>query len=85
MHFLFTLRDRGAVGESTGALPIAPLARPHPSESAARGAMIGYRLHVLVLLTFLNYLALLKHIHLLGALPTSSRATAPRARWTSRS
>jgi Fe-S oxidoreductase len=38
-------------------------------EAAARGAQIGYWLHVLVLLTFLNYLPYSKHIHLLGALP----------------
>ncbi|NVB85400.1 MAG: 4Fe-4S dicluster domain-containing protein [Kofleriaceae bacterium] len=40
------------------------------SETAAhRGAMFGYWLHVLILLTFLNYLPYSKHIHLLGALP----------------
>jgi Fe-S oxidoreductase len=40
------------------------------SETAAhRGAVIGYWLHVLILLTFLNYLPYSKHIHLLGALP----------------
>ncbi|MBX3158203.1 MAG: 4Fe-4S dicluster domain-containing protein [Deltaproteobacteria bacterium] len=44
---------------------LAPL-----SESAAeRGMVIGYWLHVLILLTFLNYLPYSKHIHLLGALP----------------
>ena len=31
--------------------------------------MIAYWLHVLILLTFLNYLPYSKHIHLLGALP----------------
>ena len=31
--------------------------------------MIGYWLHVLIVLTFLNYLPYSKHIHLLGALP----------------
>ena len=40
--------------------------RPTPR---ARGAMFGYWLHVLILLTFLNYLPYSKHIHLLGALP----------------
>jgi Fe-S oxidoreductase len=34
-----------------------------------RAAQIAYWLHVLVLLTFLNYLPYSKHIHLLGALP----------------
>jgi Fe-S oxidoreductase len=38
-------------------------------ESAARGAQFGYWLHVLIILTFLNYLPYSKHIHLLGALP----------------
>ena len=33
------------------------------------GHVIGYWLHVLILLTFLNYLPYSKHIHLLGALP----------------
>ena len=44
---------------------LAPLA----IESAHRGAVFGYWLHVLILLTFLNYLPYSKHIHLLGALP----------------
>ena len=48
------------VGKALGALPDA---------SAARGANFGYWLHVLILLTFLNYLPYSKHIHLLGALP----------------
>ncbi|MFT3700699.1 MAG: (Fe-S)-binding protein [Kofleriaceae bacterium] len=44
---------------------LAPL-----SESQAHtGHMVGYWLHVLILLTFLNYLPYSKHIHLLGALP----------------
>jgi Fe-S oxidoreductase len=38
-------------------------------EAASRGAAFGYWLHVLILLTFLNYLPYSKHIHLLGALP----------------
>ncbi|MEO8707061.1 MAG: heterodisulfide reductase-related iron-sulfur binding cluster, partial [Kofleriaceae bacterium] len=33
------------------------------------GATFGYWLHVLIILTFLNYLPYSKHIHLLGALP----------------
>ena len=36
---------------------------------ADRGAAIGYWLHILIILTFLNYLPYSKHIHLLGALP----------------
>lgn len=42
---------------------------PVSLEGGHRGAMMGYWLHVLVLLTFLNYLPYSKHIHLLGALP----------------
>jgi Fe-S oxidoreductase len=42
---------------------------PVSLEGGHRGVMIGYWLHVLVLLTFLNYLPYSKHIHLLGALP----------------
>ena len=38
-------------------------------EAIERGHMFGYWLHVLILLTFLNYLPYSKHIHLLGALP----------------
>ncbi|MBA3397260.1 MAG: (Fe-S)-binding protein [Deltaproteobacteria bacterium] len=38
-------------------------------DAASRGAAFGYWLHVLILLTFLNYLPYSKHIHLLGALP----------------
>jgi Fe-S oxidoreductase len=39
------------------------------ADSVARGAQFGYWLHVLIILTFLNYLPYSKHIHLLGALP----------------
>jgi Fe-S oxidoreductase len=42
---------------------------PLPLADAARGQMFGYWLHVLIILTFLNYLPYSKHIHLLGALP----------------
>jgi len=42
---------------------------PLSEASAHRGAQMSYWLHVLVLLTFLNYLPYSKHIHLLGALP----------------
>jgi len=59
----------------TGApyMPIANLIghwlSPLSAEHAARGQAIGYWLHILILLTFLNYLPYSKHIHLLGALP----------------
>lgn len=42
---------------------------PLPVDVAERGQALGYWLHVLILLTFLNYLPYSKHIHLLGALP----------------
>jgi len=42
---------------------------PLSETSAHHGHVIGYWLHVLILLTFLNYLPYSKHIHLLGALP----------------
>jgi Fe-S oxidoreductase len=48
---------------------IGRLLAPMPVESAELGAAFGYWLHVLILLTFLNYLPYSKHIHLLGALP----------------
>lgn len=40
-----------------------------PAETALFGAEAAYWLHVLILLTFLNYLPYSKHIHLLGAFP----------------
>ena len=45
-----------------GLAPLSP-------DAALRGQMLGYWLHVLIVLTFLNYLPYSKHIHLLGALP----------------
>jgi len=48
---------------------VAAWLSPISVESAERGATVGYWLHVLILLTFLNYLPYSKHIHLLGALP----------------
>jgi Fe-S oxidoreductase len=42
---------------------------PLDPATAHRGAVVGYWLHVLIVLTFLNYLPYSKHIHLLGALP----------------
>jgi Fe-S oxidoreductase len=40
-----------------------------PASTARFGAEAAYWLHVLILLTFLNYLPYSKHIHLLGAFP----------------
>jgi Fe-S oxidoreductase len=60
-------------GSSPGYLPVSSLIgkmlAPLPLDVAERGEVAGYWLHVLVLLTFLNYLPYSKHIHLLGALP----------------
>ena len=76
-HFLYHGYEVAAVLSAGGAAPkgypvsnvigewLAPLA----ADTAHRGARVGYWLHVLILLTFLNYLPYSKHIHLLGALP----------------
>jgi Fe-S oxidoreductase len=60
-------------GEAPGYMPIAAFVgkalAPLTPEAAERGRTIGYWLHVLIILTFLNYLPYSKHIHLLGALP----------------
>ena len=60
-------------GEVPAGLPIsgliAQLIAPVDASAAAFGADAGYWLHILILLTFLNYLPYSKHIHLLGALP----------------
>ncbi|MEZ4401957.1 MAG: (Fe-S)-binding protein [Kofleriaceae bacterium] len=42
---------------------------PVSASAAHRGAQFSYWLHVIIVLTFLNYLPYSKHIHLLGALP----------------
>ncbi|HEU4733352.1 MAG TPA: 4Fe-4S dicluster domain-containing protein, partial [Kofleriaceae bacterium] len=76
-HFLYHGYE-AAAAISAGAtapkfLPISSfvgsMLAPLPPEAAERGHAIGYWLHVLILLTFLNYLPYSKHIHLLGALP----------------
>jgi Fe-S oxidoreductase len=48
---------------------IASWISPLSATAAGRGVAIAYWLHILILLTFLNYLPYSKHIHLLGALP----------------
>ena len=76
-HFLFHgyhLAGAMSAGVPTGGgMPVShAIARwlaPLSPEVAHRGAQVGYWLHVLILLTFLNYLPYSKHIHLLGALP----------------
>jgi len=76
-HFLFHGYEAAAALSAGGAAPaylpvsglVGKMLAPLPLDAAARGQMIGYWLHVLILLTFLNYLPYSKHIHLLGALP----------------
>jgi Fe-S oxidoreductase len=69
-HFIFHAYEIAGSGEMRPWLPISnTLAHALPAFDAHRGQMLGYWLHVLVLLTFLNYLPYSKHIHLLGALP----------------
>jgi len=62
-----------AGGSAPGWLPIssaiAHWIAPLSPDVAERGHAIAYWLHVLIVLTFLNYLPYSKHIHLLGALP----------------
>ena len=71
-HFLF----HGYALARTGGewyLPVSSVVgkglAPLSAAAAERGVQLGYWLHVLILLTFLNYLPYSKHIHLLGALP----------------
>jgi Fe-S oxidoreductase len=59
------LHSRGTVVSNA----LARLISPVDATTAARGLAMAYWLHVLILLTFLNYLPYSKHIHLLGALP----------------
>ncbi|MEM9490646.1 MAG: (Fe-S)-binding protein, partial [Myxococcota bacterium] len=76
-HFLYHGFHGAVLLMETGALPeAAPISNqvalwvmPIRIESAVFGAEAAYWLHVLILLTFLNYLPFSKHIHLLGALP----------------
>ncbi len=62
-----------AGGSVPAAFPISGLLgralAPLSASQVVTGATIGYWLHILILLTFLNYLPYSKHIHLLGALP----------------
>ena len=72
-HFLWHGYQIAAHGGGESWMPIsnaiATWLEPLSPHAAARGATIGYWLHVLIVLTFLNYLPYSKHIHLLGALP----------------
>ena len=76
-HFIFHGYEiAGALsagGDGHAYMPISNavghLLAPLSPEAVHRGAMIGYWLHILIVLTFLNYLPYSKHIHLLGSLP----------------
>ena len=76
-HFIFhgyeIAADLTAGEGGRGYMPISNaighLLAPISPEGAHRGVVMGYWLHVLIILTFLNYLPYSKHIHLLGALP----------------
>ena len=76
-HFIYHGYEIAAqitAGESApGYMPIASVVgksfAPLSADAAELGRSFGYWLHVLILLTFLNYLPYSKHIHLLGALP----------------
>jgi Fe-S oxidoreductase len=73
MHAYAIAGDMTAGGTAPWWLPvsgmIAKWLSPLTAAQAHHGHVIGYWLHVLILLTFLNYLPYSKHIHLLGALP----------------
>ena len=76
-HFLyhgFEVAHARAVGEADpGGLVfsryLGAWISPLSASTAHTGATVAYWLHILILLTFLNYLPYSKHIHLLGALP----------------
>ncbi|HSD88127.1 MAG TPA: (Fe-S)-binding protein [Kofleriaceae bacterium] len=72
-HFLMHAYEFAGTATGTWWMPISNAVShalsPLTEQAAHRGAVIAYWLHVLVLLTFLNYLPYSKHIHLLGALP----------------
>ncbi|MEO8844697.1 MAG: (Fe-S)-binding protein [Kofleriaceae bacterium] len=73
MHAYQIAGDLTAGGAAPWWLPvsgtIAKWLSPLPAAQAHHGHVIAYWLHILILLTFLNYLPYSKHIHLLGALP----------------
>lgn len=86
-HFLYhgyhIAQELSAGGSAPWWQPISGLVgralAPLPADRAAFGMHLGYWAHVLILLTFLNYLPYSKHIHLLGALPNIfARNRSPR-------
>jgi Fe-S oxidoreductase len=72
-HGYHIAAELAAGGHAPHGMPISnAVARwlsPLSVSSAHRGDTFSYWLHVLIVLTFLNYLPYSKHIHLLGALP----------------
>ena len=76
-HFLMHGYEVAGVVSAGGSAPwwlpisgtIGTWLAPLSEHASHQGHVIGYWLHVLILLTFLNYLPYSKHIHLLGALP----------------
>ncbi len=72
-HFLTHGYALAGVGESHWWMPVssavAKLLGDIGPSAAHRGEVMAYWAHVLIVLTFLNYLPYSKHIHLLGALP----------------
>ncbi len=69
-HFLMHAYELAWMDERPWWMPIsATIGTWLPPAAAHHGVPLAYWLHVLVLLTFLNYLPYSKHIHLLGALP----------------
>jgi len=76
-HFLMHGYEVAGVISAGGSAPwwlpisgtIGTWLAPLSDHASHQGHVIGYWLHVLILLTFLNYLPYSKHIHLLGALP----------------
>ncbi len=76
-HFFFHGYEIAAATGAGGSVPwylpfsglVGRALGPLDAVTAHRGAVVGYWLHVLIVLTFLNYLPYSKHIHLLGALP----------------
>jgi Fe-S oxidoreductase len=76
-HFLYHGYHLAEVAAAGGAIDspwivsslVARWIDPLDLSAAGRGATIAYWLHIVIVLTFLNYLPYSKHIHLLGALP----------------
>ncbi len=76
-HFVFHGYEiAGAITANQGDRAYLPLSNalghalaPLDAASVHRGELLGYWLHIIVVLTFLNYLPYSKHIHLLGAFP----------------